>query len=904
MFDPQQSKGKAREDSHWQLGWWELLPLTDGPKRPIVWSCSSVIYTAHPTQPVVIARHFPSSRQFNIPWPDSILHNYTSYDPPTVISVSPTEDWLFAYFPGKVEDGVGCLWKRGSYLDSWSVHECFYYGRHAGVVAAEWLSAERPWTVGEHGAPYRLPPRGPPVPVDGALLVLVIESHQIHLHNVTLRKTITGSLQTQTRSSLNMDSGETAMPQPQQVKNDRTSGRCICTHAAIGVCYNEHLLTVATRSKLMPSAGSREPSVGAIDLSLSLGISSSTTQPDHESATEWERWGDEEVINLCVVAVKVSITTLNLGTRPLPPVNAMKAHLTELRFFSFPPEIIPPSPTITRDPRRPMKSNGMSEPGSLYLAVSYLDFDDFSSLPKSHLSLYSFPPPSEQQIRSCRFEHTRTFDSGILAFLAPGPARLRVIAGFLDFAGIHPRQSGTPKEMRIGSTSILSVPDLKTDPQWDNSPLLCPADGSARDIPVGIAASPNQIYICGLSPSSSVLQGSRVSIQPIPHPSASNQNILTSTPGRHELSRALISSLFSRRAPSDVVRALSASTISTSTLETVLFEAATALEMGANGVLATWYDELLGVLTELYLARSRTEQDEVSQRTFAARWRTAHDMCSVMALNSAFEDCRDGDSYDLDAVWQLVGLSRWLVNLLERLLMRCVYVGDPEISPKPDSTSGSPGKASIDCDVWVAPETSILLHLVHPYAFQNLKDAINHVSRFRDELDPLPPRCESAQIAKDILMDAADSSGVDLKRLLHVLDEIKGQLKYSADEQRRSLVKCSVLPSMVPVVRGAVEKILKASIIDRPKLFLKPSELVDGLTRMSLTERPKDRDIDVVSKGLLLHPGLDVVCMRCGGRSEVSGSGQVAGHVSQSWSAWESTWGSRCICGGRWMRVL
>ena len=74
---------------------------------------------------------------------------------------------------------------------------------------------------------------------------------------------------------------------------------------------------------------------------------------------------------------------------------------------------------------------------------------------------------------------------------------------------------------------------------------------------------------------------------------------------------------------------------------------------------------------------------------------------------------------------------------------------------------------------------STLLHLVHPYAFQNLKEAITHVKRFRDELDPLPPRCESAQIAKDILMDAADSSGVDLKSLLHVLDEIKSQLKYS-----------------------------------------------------------------------------------------------------------------------------
>lgn len=74
---------------------------------------------------------------------------------------------------------------------------------------------------------------------------------------------------------------------------------------------------------------------------------------------------------------------------------------------------------------------------------------------------------------------------------------------------------------------------------------------------------------------------------------------------------------------------------------------------------------------------------------------------------------------------------------------------------------------------------SILLHLLHPYALQNLRDAIAHVRRFRDELDPLPPKGESAQIAKDILMDAADSSGVDLQKLLSTLDEIKNMLKYS-----------------------------------------------------------------------------------------------------------------------------
>lgn len=67
-------------------------------------------------------------------------------------------------------------------------------------------------------------------------------------------------------------------------------------------------------------------------------------------------------------------------TKPMPSINTQKAQMSDLRFFAVPPEIIPPSPTITRDPRRPMKNNGMSETGSLYLAVSYLDYDDCKRL--------------------------------------------------------------------------------------------------------------------------------------------------------------------------------------------------------------------------------------------------------------------------------------------------------------------------------------------------------------------------------------------------------------------------------------------------------------------------------------------------------------------------------------------
>lgn len=115
-------------------------------------------------------------------------------------------------------------------------------------------------------------------------------------------------------------------------------------------------------------------------------------------------------------------------------------------------------------------------------------------------------------------------------------------------------------------------------------------------------------------------------------------------------------------------------------------------------------------------------------------------------------------------------------------------------------------------------------------------------------------------------------------------------------------MSCAPLPSCQTFLREAIEKILGSDIINRPKLFLKPSELLDGVSRLSISEPIKDRDIDVVSKGLLLHRGANIVCTRCGGQSEVGGDGRE-GHPSKSWEAWERTWASRCVCGGAWMRL-
>lgn len=72
-----------------------------------------------------------------------------TFYPPTVIAVSPLEDWLFAYFPALHSGSIGCLWTRGQQIDSWTMHHYVQYETDAGVVTAAWTFPERPVSTGK-----------------------------------------------------------------------------------------------------------------------------------------------------------------------------------------------------------------------------------------------------------------------------------------------------------------------------------------------------------------------------------------------------------------------------------------------------------------------------------------------------------------------------------------------------------------------------------------------------------------------------------------------------------------------------------------------------------------------------------------------------------------------------------
>jgi hypothetical protein len=110
---------------------------------PLQWSSESLIFSAHPSKPLLVARHFSSSRQFFIPSPNPVASAQSAYLPPTLISVAPQDDALFAYFPKNNGEGIGCRWKRGSQIDSWAVQEWWSFPSQAAPIAAEWLGARR-----------------------------------------------------------------------------------------------------------------------------------------------------------------------------------------------------------------------------------------------------------------------------------------------------------------------------------------------------------------------------------------------------------------------------------------------------------------------------------------------------------------------------------------------------------------------------------------------------------------------------------------------------------------------------------------------------------------------------------------------------------------------------------------
>jgi hypothetical protein len=163
---------------------------------------------------------------------------------------------------------------------------------------------------------------------------------------------------------------------------------------------------------------------------------------------------------------------------------------------------------------------------------------------------------------------------------------------------------------------------------------------------------------------------------------------------------------------------------------------------------------------------------------------------------------------------------------------------------------------------------------------------------------------ENSQFARDTMLDLVSSSGLDLKVLEDILSTaIPEASAIPVEEIMASFAEGHPVPAQYDQLKKTIRSITTSSAIDRPRLFIKSSDLVDGFANLSASDRPvgDDPGIDVVTKGRLLTQNTGLLCLRCGGRSQVGGEVIVAGHSSPRWKTWEKMWAARCICGGSWV---
>ena len=205
-----------------------------------------------------------------------------------------------------------------------------------------------------------------------------------------------------------------------------------------------------------------------------------------------------------------------------------------------------------------------------------------------------------------------------------------------------------------------------------------------------------------------------------------------------------------------------------------------------------------GLSTDHRIKQQRAT-DPTERALLKAHSVTVHDMCFIAVANTAFADCHDGESYDLgelhlplnltypysllpnsEAVWQLITLSVWILDFLERIMRDYVSIGDSIDVIKPDSSFCQSAFTYSYLATYQPftvnknePACVSLLHLVHRYALDNLYIAVKHVKALRDELISLTPKAENAHVAKELLMDAFSCAGINIDALGQVLGELR-----------------------------------------------------------------------------------------------------------------------------------
>lgn len=125
--------------------------------------------------------------------------------------------------------------------------------------------------------------------------------------------------------------------------------------------------------------------------------------------------------------------------------------------------------------------------------------------------------------------------------------------------------------------------------------------------------------------------------------------------------------------------------------------------------------------------------------------------------------------------------------------------------------------------------------------------------------------------------------------------------EHSPELSRRALVSLKPPVQYSSLLKKIVSKVMEAKVVDKLALFIKPSDLVDGILGISMGPSGKAHDRDIITKGYLTGQNQTLQCLRCGGKSEISAKVNIVqGHSSIRWATWERAWLTHCLCGGLW----
>lgn len=665
------------------------------------------------------------------------------------------------------------------------------------------------------------------------------------------------------------------------------------------------------RSQRYPSSESLKPAAhNDIDIGLPSDLPQDPIPEEHLPPLDWGALTEELTIELCEVNLRFDGSAMSIKSNPLPPLHHPSPHLTNLAFTCTPPPKLDPnnspraSPKKDKQPGRPI-----SEPATTFLVASFLDCDDYSSVPKSEMVAYSItrfaPSPTAKITWSIRQAGERHFYPRVLLSFTPGwsPVNQRkgtVVAMLADIAGSTSRGGHKATEVAVGCFAVLQLPDLSDDPEWDRPSIMSPVSRAGMDWPVSFAVSVNRALLCAASMT-------RTSIYPLPK--LHIRDVELDATRLSPLSVTLTSALVSHKSIVDIAHILSMPTMPMERVVDTLSGILLSCDVNARSGSASSFTlmEAVGAEVEIYKARARQSTDDDEREFLTSLWKNALDICSLASIITAFEDCQDTGGYDLDAVWQLLNLSEWAIHFLEILIKECLTLSNlTDFPPKDVQMKAEP----VDDDPFLreslfrdAPspfDKPVLLHLAHPLLLANLIHMISHVNKFYQYLMSQTAKAENAQIARDILLDAVDCSGLNLEGLESVFRTSLGEVScIPGEDARLSLAKCHPIAVQHDYLKGLVQTLFTSSAINKPRLFIKPADLVDGFVSLSISEPPqKEQGRDIVTKGLLMKCGVWLTCLRCGHHSDVSG--EVGVDVSLAWRSWERTWMSECVCGGVW----